>query len=80
MRLLASQLYARPEYLGDRQTKLGDLIQALNDPQQVNRVFAAFSVKRLLGWAMDKRLPVKITDSPGDRKRQIELLLEQLAN
>ena len=80
MRLLASQLYARPEYLGDRQTKLGDLIQALNDPQQVNRVFATFSVKRLLGWAMDKRLPVKITDSPGDRKRQIELLLEQLAN
>lgn len=78
LRLMASQLYLRPETPCDPTLKSKELISMLNDPQRINRVFATFSVKRLLGLEMDTRIPVILTDSPESRQRQIEAWLKEL--
>ncbi len=79
MRLVASQLYGR--YNGGEKLsneKVRRLIHTLNDPERINRVFGSFTVKRLLGWPMDEKLPVDITAAPSDRQRQIENWLREL--
>ena len=71
LRLMAGQLYLRPENTGDPTSKRDQIIEQLNDPERINRVFASFAVKRLFGWPMKKKLPVNITASPTTRQTQI---------
>jgi len=76
MRLLATQSIANSTQSNER---TGDMIRALNDPESVNRVFASFSVSRLLGQPLDKPLTVDITAPPATRARQIDALIKSLA-
>lgn len=75
MRLLATQSFARSP-LGPKH--LPALIQALNDPERINRVFAEFAVARLLNRPLDEPLPVDVTAPPAQRQQQIDALLEQI--
>jgi hypothetical protein len=71
MRLVAAQSYARSP-LG--KAALPDLIRALNDPEPVNRVFAARAVGQVRG-AVLAPMEYDVTAPPAVRARQIEQLL-----
>ncbi len=71
MRLVAAQSYARSP-LG--KAKLPDLIRALNDPEPVNRVFAARAVEQVRGSRLGPD-EYDVTAPPAVRLRQINRLL-----
>jgi hypothetical protein len=74
LRFVAAQSYARSP-LG--KGKLPDLLRALNDPEPINRVFAARAVERVCGRKLG-RSEYEVTAPPADRRRQIEALLGEL--
>ncbi len=71
MRLVAAQSYARSP-LG--RAKLPDLLRALNDPEPVNRVFAARAVGQVRGRPLDPP-EFDVTAPPAERLRRIDRLL-----
>jgi hypothetical protein len=76
MRLLATQYFARQSQ-GD-QSVLKMLIQALNDSERINRLFAGFAVSKMLEQAPDQPLPVNVFESPAIRQQQITSWLNDL--
>jgi hypothetical protein len=74
MRLVAVQSYARSP-LG--QAKLSEIIQALNDSDPINRVFAVYAVERVTGQQLDAG-EIDITAPPHERQRQVAILLKRL--
>ena len=54
------------------------MIRSLNDPEPLNRLFAGIAVRKLLGMNQDAELPVEITQSPAERKAQIQSLLKAI--
>jgi hypothetical protein len=75
MRLLATQAYARSS-LG--KTNLDELVNDLNDPVPVNRVFALFAVEKL--WRPLTAAEYEVTDAPAERAQKIKLLLKSIKN
>jgi hypothetical protein len=73
MRLVATQAYARSP-LGAG--VLRELIEALDDPVGVNRVFGTFAVGRAIGKPLT-RDDFDVTAPPRVRKKMIETLLAQ---
>ena len=70
MRLVATQAYARSS-LGKE--NLGELMNYLNDPVAVNRVFALFAVEKLLARPLTAA-EYNVTGAPAERAKQVELL------
>ena len=75
MRLLATQAYGRSS-LG--KTNLDELVNDLNDPVPVNRVFALFAVEKL--WRPLTTAEYEVTDAPAERAQKIALLLKSIKN
>jgi hypothetical protein len=73
MRMVAGQSYARSP-LG--KAKLPDLVRALNDPEPVNRVFAARAVGQVRGVPLGPQ-EFEVTAPPAGRLRQIDRLLAE---
>lgn len=74
MRLVAVQSYARSP-LG--QGKLPEMIEALNDSDPINRVFAVYAVERVTGKPLDLS-DIDITAPFHERQRQVEALRRRL--
>ena len=74
VRLIAGQSYARTTA---GMQKLPELLQALNDPEPINRVFALKAVERVSGRKLDARR-YQLTAPPAERARQIEDLLTEM--
>ena len=49
----------------------------MNDPAPINRVFATFAFKRVLGLPINAQLEVDITAAPETRQQQIDAWLEK---
>lgn len=75
LRLMATQLYADSP-LG--RSQMESLLQGLNDPEHVNRVFAMFAAAIITGHSLEEAFPVDIADSPANRQEQIDNWLRQI--
>jgi hypothetical protein len=74
LRLVAGQALSRSP-LG--KAKLPKLLQALDDSEPINRVFALKAVERVRGVRLDPDA-YQLTATPAERRRQINHLLEEL--
>lgn len=74
LRLMAAQSYGRTPFdeLRKRRTVREKLIDSLNDPEALNRLFNSYSVREILGLERAAKMPVAITETPARRKEQIE--------
>jgi hypothetical protein len=76
MRLVATQAYAREARLGA--AAMSDLIDELDDPIAVNRVFDTFAIGRLAATGDLSRADFDVTAPTAERRKKIETLHTRL--
>ncbi len=76
LRLVAIQNIANSKFA---KRYFSGVVNGLNDPEPINRVFAGFAVQKILGKADTDPLPVNILLPPKQREQQIREYLKKYA-
>lgn len=77
LRCMAGQAYAASPR---GKSKLPELVRALNDPEPLNRVFARFAVQDVLNRDRSEAFEVDIRETPENRRRAIQSMIQSLQN